>query len=412
MRRLTALVTAVVLLITGCSGDGDGADQAEATTTTSTTDATTTTTEVAGVEVFTGALDDFYVPPDPLPEGEPGDLIRTMAMAPGDGVENVRIMYHSTDDAGRDRAVTGVLTYPTAAPPDADGWPVTSTAHGTTGIAGQCAPSRSVGGAQDWGIGGVRVMTDYIGLGPPGELHAYLSRAAEGNAVIDAVRAARQVPAANASTRWVSAGHSQGGHGALAAHEMAAERAPELDLVATVALSPAALVDRVYGGIDPIVTGVLTMMSLWGGARDNPELVPEDYLTPEALAAADVMETGCLDEITTALVPIVIEGAFTADPRQTKPARSIFLANDVGEVAVDGVPVYLASGTADDRVVIDRVRDLFTRMCAAGQVTELTVVDGATHGAIIAAVADPVRTFLEAALAGAPPTDTCAEGAP
>src|SRR5690606_4032036 len=209
-----------------------------------------------------------------------------------------------------------------------------------------------------WGVEGVRVATDYVGMGPVGEIHAYLSKAGEGNAVIDAVTAARGIPEAHAGNRWVSIGHSQGGHGALAVQWLAADRSPELELVGTGALAPGAMLDRVYGGMDPIVTAVLTMMATYSGASEHPDIDPADYLTPEALAASEVFETGCLDEISEALVPVVAAGAFVADPRETEPARSLVLANDVGGVAVDGVPVLVASGTRDDRVVIDRVRDL------------------------------------------------------
>ncbi|MEZ5178518.1 MAG: lipase family protein [Acidimicrobiales bacterium] len=361
------------------------------------------------MERFTGSVDDFYVVPKPLPAGAPGDLIRVQAVGADAERTTVRVMYHSTDQTGADRAVTGVVTYPgVAAPPD--GWPVISTAHGTTGIAAPCAPSRTATAAPGWGVEGVWAMTDYVGLGPVGELHPYLSKAAEGNAVIDIVRAARQLPDAHAGTRWVSIGHSQGGHGALSAHELAADRAPELELVATVALAPAAMVDRVYGGIDPIVTSILTMLSLVGGQGQYPGMDVADYATPEAVAAAAVMETGCLDEITEAMVPVAVDGLFAADPRQTEPARSAILDNDVGEVAVDGVPLYLASGTKDDRVVIERSRDLFDRLCAAGQVTTFLVVDGADHGSILTLVSEQVTTFIEDALAGRPAVDSCVDG--
>jgi hypothetical protein len=169
------------------------------------------------------------------------------------------------------------------------------------------------------------------------------------------------------------------------------------------------MLDRVYGGIDPIVTAILTMMAMVGGASEHPEIDIADYLSPEALAAADIFETGCLDEITEALIPIAAGEPFIADPRETEPAASLVRANDVGEVAVDGVPVYLASGTIDDRVVIDRVRDLFDRMCDAGQVTELTVVEGADHNAILGETAEAVTAFIEARLAGDEPTDSCEE---
>jgi pimeloyl-ACP methyl ester carboxylesterase len=405
MDRLRTAVL-VLALLAACSGDdgSDGDDVADPTP--STAEAPTTT--AAEVEVFAGSVEDFYVVPDPLPEGEPGDLIRTQEVAEADGRVTVRVMYHSQDAQERDRAVTGTITYPTGPAPDG-GWPVISTAHGTTGVAGQCALSRGDDEAPGWGVDGVWAMTDYVGQGPVGELHPYLSKPSEGNAVIDIVRAARQIPEAGAGERWVSIGHSQGGHGALSAHELAAERAPELELVGTVALAPAAMLDRVYGGIDPIVTSILTMMATISGATEHPDIDPADYLSPEALAASEVFETGCLDEITEALIPIAIGGAFTADPRETEPAASLVRENDVGEVAVDGVPVYLASGTVDDRVVIDRVRDLYDRMCGAGQVTELTIVEGADHGSILGETADAVTAFVEARLAGEEPTDSCEE---
>jgi pimeloyl-ACP methyl ester carboxylesterase len=250
-------------------------------------------------------------------------------------------------------------------------------------------------------------MTDYVGLGPVGELHPYLSKPSEGNAVIDAVRAVRQIREAHAGKRWVSIGHSQGGHGALSAAELARRYAPGLKLVGTVALSPAAMFDRVYGGVDPIVTAVLTTMGLVGGATEHPEIDVADYLTPAALQAASTMRTGCLPEISAALAPVAATGAFTADPRSTEPARSIILANDVGTKAVKRAPLLLASGTRDDLVVIDRVRDLFERLCDAGQVTELVVGEGADHGSIIPLTAERVADFIEERFDRRRPVDSC-----
>lgn len=407
---VVAVTTLVVLAVvaSGCAASGGGSTAGTPETPPRPQSEPVGTTEPTRrePEVFTGADDDFYLVPDPLPPGEPGDLIRVQELGESDGRTNLKIMYHSRDAQDRDRAVTGVVTYPTAPAPEG-GWPVISTAHGTSGIGTQCAPSRIQGEAPDWGVEGVWVMTDYIGLGPIGEVHPYLSKPAEGHAVIDAVRAVRQIPEAGASSRWLSIGHSQGGHGALAAAELSAGYAPELDLLGTVALAPGAMFDRVYGGIDPIVANVLTMMGLYGATSEHPDLDVADYVTPEAQQASAVFETGCLAEITEALVPVAIAGPFSADPRQTEPARSIFLGNDVGQVAVEDVPLYLASGTADDRVVIDRVRGLYDRLCASGQVTELTIVEGADHGSILPATADEVTAFLEARLEGREPVDSC-----
>jgi pimeloyl-ACP methyl ester carboxylesterase len=408
IRRPTAAVLTALAVVGLATGSPEAPSTARTDPSASASVAEAPRAGRSGPEVFTGALEDFYVVPDPLPRGRPGELIRVQEVSEGSGRVTLRIMYHSRDAQDRDRAVTGIVTYPTG-PAPRRGWPVISTAHGTTGLAAQCAPSRFGGEAPGWGVEGVWVMTDYIGLGPVGELHPYLSKTAEGNAVVDAVRAVRRLPEAHASKRWVSIGHSQGGHGAMAAAELADRHAPELELVGTVALAPGAMFDRVYGGIDPIVTTILTLMGLYGRPSEHPEIDVTDYVTPAAhRVASSVFETGCLDEITEALIPVAVAGPFIADPRTTEPARSIILGNDVGNVAVKKAPLFLASGTLDDRVVIDRVRDLFERLCANGQVTEFVVVEGATHGSVIPLTAAQVTAFIEDRLARREPVDSCA----
>lgn len=411
-RRGVALLAVLALLVTAaCSGD-DGTDDPERDTTpSSTTDGDVTTTvgpdDATAPEQYSGPDDGFYEVPDPLPPGEPGQLIRVMDLGEADGARTLRVMYHSRDAQDRDRAVTGIVTHPTADAPEG-GWPVVSWAHGTSGLASPCAPSRQGQPAPGFGVEGVHVATDYIGLGPVGELHPYLSKPSEGHSVIDAVRAARLLPDAHAGDRWLAIGHSQGGHAAMSAHELAGDHAPELELLGTVALAPGAVFEEVYGGIDPIVTGIVTALGLVGATDEHPEVDPADYFTPDAAAAAETIRTGCLDEITEAFLGVGFESLFAFDPRTTEPAATLILANDVGHVAVDDVPLFLVSGTVDDRVVIDRVRDLFDRLCGAGQVTELLVVEGADHGSIIPETSERTTAWMEARLAGDEPVDSCA----
>jgi fermentation-respiration switch protein FrsA (DUF1100 family) len=132
-------------------------------------------------------------------------------------------------------------------------------------------------------------------------------------------------------------------------------------------------------------------------------------VTDELANASDVFEDGCLPEITDTLIPLAVGGRlFTNDPRDTDPANSILLANDVGNVAVDA-PLFLVSGTADERVATDRVRDLYARLCETGQVTELLIVEGATHDNITAETASETSAWLNARLVGDPPTNSCDE---
>ncbi len=107
---------------------------------------------------FAGTVDEFYVVPSPLPAGAPGELLRVQDVSSGGGTTTVRIMYHSVDAAGRDRAVTGIVTYPDG-PAPVGGWPVVSLAPGTSGLAAPCATSRSGAPAPVFGVPAVGVRT-------------------------------------------------------------------------------------------------------------------------------------------------------------------------------------------------------------------------------------------------------------
>lgn len=356
-------------------------------------------------------LDDFYVVPAPLAAGAPGELIRFEPVASDTEQVTVRIMYHSRDRSGRDRAVTGIVTYPTAPPPPG-GWPVIATAPGTSGLVSPCATSRSGAPAPTFGLTAVGVRTDYIGLGPIGEIQPYLSRVSEAHAVIDAVRAARNLPGTGAGDRWLVVGHSQGGHAALAAHELGEVYAPELELLGAVPIAPGAMLDRVYNPIDRIVANIVGVMALYGAPSEYPEIDPLDYVGPQTAAvAASVLTTDCLDTIISAFLSVPPDQFYVNDPAQTEPARSILLANDVGNVAVE-TPVLLVQGTSDAIVFPARTYDLLARLCEHGQVTEYAEYAGADHNTVVPAAHERIATWLAARLAGMPAVDSCSAAPP
>src|SRR4029450_6019847 len=102
----------------------------------------------------------------------------------------------------------------------ADGRRILTIAHGTTGIADACAPSKNPRFTE------LSLMspyleqaylvaeTDYEGLGTPGR-HPYLVGESEGRGVLDAALAAAELPDADAGDQFAIFGYSQGGHGAL-----------------------------------------------------------------------------------------------------------------------------------------------------------------------------------------------------
>ena len=112
---------------------------------------------------------------------------------------------------------------------------VIAWAHPTRGVVEDCPPSLMPDLAGTiWDLpqmmaeGYVVVATDYPGLGVPGMIHPYLIGVSEARAVLDSVRAARDLPDAGASNRFAVWGHSQGGQASLYSGELAASYAPDL----------------------------------------------------------------------------------------------------------------------------------------------------------------------------------------
>ena len=90
---------------------------------------------------------DFYLPPDPLPPGQPGDLIRTepsrLVLEPSGQLGAImatgtRIMYRSTDTRGNPIAVTGTYFEPY------NDWPGGEPSPMAARVAGIPAPSTAL----------------------------------------------------------------------------------------------------------------------------------------------------------------------------------------------------------------------------------------------------------------------------
>src|SRR3954454_7682675 len=90
----------------------------------------------------------FYEPPSPLPGTTHGDFVW---WRPDDANGNMRLssqgrdylaLYRSTGLDGTAVAESGAVVLPPDRKPPKGGWPILAWAHGTTGLAGKCAPTR------------------------------------------------------------------------------------------------------------------------------------------------------------------------------------------------------------------------------------------------------------------------------
>jgi len=391
-----AALVAIAALAPACAHDGGASSAAPKAT-------STTTTSVAP---FNGP-GDFYDAPSPLTKGKPGDLIRYQPVATTTNADRTlwRVMYHSQDARDRDVAVTGLVSVPTATAPSG-GWPVLSWGHGTSGLAPQCAPSRTATSVPEFGIDGVVAASDFPGLGPNGQRHSYLSGVSEGHSVIDAVRAAGHLPGATTSSEWAAAGISQGGHAVLFASELAHSYAPELKLVGTVAMAPATELDRSFPGDVPLVVRSIQAMALYGIAEDHPEIVPKDYASPTLQAASAVLDDGCVAEIASSFGAIPSDQLWTTDPYTTDLGKRIAQANSPGQTVFDA-PLLVVQGDKDLVVAPARTDAYVQKVCAEGQNLSRLQVPGADHNLKSDEADAQIAAWLQARFAHQKATSEC-----
>ncbi|MFF0814474.1 alpha/beta hydrolase family protein [Rhodococcus sp. NPDC003318] len=342
--------------------------------------------------------------------GTPGTVVAvenlpTAAALPDAGAER-RVTYLTTDHRGGIRSSTGAVHVPEGAPPPG-GWPVVSYAHGTVGLADQCAPSQVGGTAQEaefvsrWLRRGYAVVaTDYAGLGTPGEL-AYLDGRAAAHNVIDMVRAARAA-APELASRWVAVGHSQGGHAALHTGRVATAYAPDLDYRGAVALGAPTNLDRLFAlgrpGIPRLGVSGLTKFSLFtmAGMRDaRPELDIDSYLSPRGRDLARRATEVCSVEFNRYVGAASVGDLLARPVDGLAPAMSDYLG-----VPADGYdrPLFLGQGGSDLVVPAPLAIAFVGQLGAAGTAHTFRVYPGVDHMGTLTAAFDDAAEFVDRAM--------------
>lgn len=357
------------------------------------------------------------VPTAEIRRAKPGDVLRIYPQVGGalNGVA-FRIIYRSTGLDGSPIAVSGTVIYP-AGPAPAQGRNVVAWAHYTTGVAQRCAPGLlpNLGGTiaglqQMLDRGYVVVATDYEGLGQPG-VHAYLVGISEARSVLDSVRAARRLNNAKASNRFAVWGHSQGGHAALFTGELAAEYAPELQLVGVAAAAPATdLVQLFKAQRNTIAGDSLTAMALLSWSRTynlplNTLLEHEAERSFEKVADSCIQSLGQMLNLLKLAQPLK-QTFLKADPTTLPAWRELMERNSPGKAPLR-VPVFIAQGTADKTVRSEITVAFAKRLCAAGVPVDIHMLKGAAHSFAAEKSAHLAVRWMEERFAGRRPRSDC-----
>jgi len=364
------------------------------------------------------ALEPFYTPPSPLPAGSPGEIISQEPLdvtIPGGG-QGVRILYLSEQSDGTMVASSGMVFYPAGPAPSAKR-KVVAWAHGTVGMADECAPSRTDDpiGDMTWlsgmlSRGWVVAATDYAGLGTPGTGH-YLVGRDEARDVINSVRAAQKIEAAQAGSDYVVWGHSQGGHAALFTAMESPSYAPELNLVATAAAAPAAematLISGQYQSAAGWVIGPEVLVA-WPGVY--PDISIDDVTTSSGLKRYEAVANDCIEKAgEEGLIRKQLgQDFFKANPVEF-PAWYDAATMETPSVLPPSQPLLIAQGLSDRVVLPDTTMLYVQRSCDAG--ANLSAIWlGATGHQVTAKVAGPTVTiWLDDRFQGKPTSPVCGQ---
>lgn len=334
--------------------------------------------------------DSFYSAPHPE-RAAAGTLIKSEAFTAAipAGAKGWRILYVTTRGDKRSLA-SAVVVAPERARAEL---PVVAWAHGTTGIAAGCAPSlleKPFDNVPDMAAivreGWAYVGADYPGLGTGGG-HAYLVGADAAHAVLDAVRAARQLKDVSLDDRVVVWGHSQGGNTALWTGMRATEIASELKVVGVAALAPASdLKGLMQASKSGIFGKIVSSYVMTAYSRVYPDVMVDDYVGWRSRVIANDIASRCaagyktlFSVAQTVLLPA--QGIFQKDPASGPFGARLAENTPTGPISA---PLLIAQGESDDLVVPEVQRHYVNARCAAGQRLDYRSYPGRDHVSVVA----------------------------
>ncbi len=353
----------------------------------------------AGLSLYglgTVRYDDFYVPPTPLPEGKPGDIIRAERMdfskaitKPPTGTVGWKVMYLSTDALGKPMAVTGtILVRPDQTPVMGKAKrPIIGYGNETQGMGDHCAVSRlmTYGHTGELALieplirlGYAVVSTDYEGLGTP-SIHTLGVSVSAAHATLDLIRAARTLPDAALPKDGPLGlfGYSQGGAIGIAG-ELAAQYSPELKITAAA-----------FGGA-PIDLGVvgkninggpaasMLFLALAGMDAAYPELsLSDEFLNPLGRALMPTIYGSCI-EIIPALAFQWLGNYTVKDPLSDARWKQRIAENRIGNRGIP-FPTYYFHAVLDEVMPYRMALELRWRYCKAGTPLRFAPLVGLEH---------------------------------
>src|SRR5271154_6058728 len=372
----------------------------------------------------------FYTPPSAEPAGSVGELIwyRAATIDLKVTLPNNKawtVLYQSTGQNGKPDFVTGTVIVPSSKWTGKGSRPVVTIGIGTQGIAPQCAPSKQmITGTEYAGdeiINALKAgyavdVTDYQGY-TNGAIPTYTAGKAEGRAVLDIVRAARQLPEAgltesNPTYAW---GYSQRGQAVGWAGELQSSYAPNVKLSGVAAGGvPANLAE--FGAFSGQSVGSgLGIISAIGLQAAYPEL-KLGTLTPAGEEAVGEALSECVTELITTLnganfKEFTTEHKSLEELEKSEPTfKKVLEESSLDNKAVPA-PVYHYHGLEDELVPVAQDVNLHYDWCKLGVTDDFQLYNG-EHLFTAGMAASTALKWIEERVAGKKAPSTCGQHSP
>ena len=328
-----------------------------------------------------------------------------------------RILYVTRDYRLRPILSTGLVVLPDKAPRIPMDRKFVAWAHPTTGVARKCAPSlresplKVISGLNDLVAAGFAVAaTDYPGLGTDGPV-GYLVGQGQAYAVIDSVRAARQIPGVGGGSDYALWGYSQGGHAALFAADLSASYAPELSLKGVAAVAPPTDLGLLLKANVKTVPGRILASFTLGSWSVKYGAQLGTLIDAGAQSIISEVMRSCVDDLGGKLDALAaqkqLQNRFLkADPGQVLPWSDL-LARNSKLLLQSRVPALVIQGDSDDLVRPAVTTQFVQRTCHNGVPVDYVVLLGKGHGSAIDAGTKQAVNWLAARLRGAPAKSNC-----
>jgi pimeloyl-ACP methyl ester carboxylesterase len=345
-------------------------------------------------------------------------------------VELYRIFYLSRDYDGSSAEIQAQLFIPD--PAGAAELPVLAFGSGTTGIADACAPSLERPEVRRWGYyrgnmlayagqGYIVIFPDYLGFNDPDRPQRYFSKIAEGQVMLDAVRAVYRFFAGRSGAPQPAriafvAGYSQGGHAAFAAADLHASYAPEVPLAGIIGFGCTADVTTLLRE-GPYYAAFIfyTYARMYG--RD--EIEPAGYLQARW---ADTLERDagrlCVDEFqryypfdgTKLYRPEFYQALHEGTLAEHFPRLHARLEENRSGLSGHGLPALIVQGLLDVIVTTPSQSLFVASLCAAGSPVRYLKLEGVRHRFTRSAGFRASLDWMAALRKGAKPPSDCPAG--